>query len=295
MQQTDTKNLFRTGTRTVSSADHTRIRHDPIQWPNQARVAVTWTVIFELLTGPSEGPSKVHDSQYAKQSLYGGRRGIWRILDLLDLHQTKASFLVSGYAAERFPDAVLEVKRRGHEIVPYGYTTSRYLDELSPNDEKQEILKTLEGIEKLTGARSPGWVSPDLRPGDRTLEVLAEAGITWNGDFPNDDLPYVIQAGGKPMVIIPYTKESDDYEIYQRNLQVPSVWADCFIDSLDVLLEEGMTHPKMLNASLRCHLLGRSVGTKAVDRAIRYAKSLPHVWFATRTEIAQWWLEQKYS
>src|ERR1019366_3346743 len=101
-------------------------------------------------------------------------------------------------------------------------------------------------LEKITGTRPVGWVSPDLRPGDRTLEVLAEAGIIWNGDFPNDDLPYLVHVGGKPMVIIPYTKESDDYEIYQKNDQLPAVWTDCFIDSLDVLHEEGTTHPKML-------------------------------------------------
>jgi len=51
----------------------------------------------------------------------------------------------------------------------------------------------------------------------------------------------------------------------------------------------------MLHATMRCHYFGRSVGTKAVERAIHYGKSLPHVWFATRTEIAQWWLKQEYS
>lgn len=73
------------------------------------------------------------------------------------------------------------------------------------------------------------------------------------------------------------------------------MWTDCFIDGLDALHEEGATHPKMLNASLRAHSLGRSPGAKALDRAIRYAKSLPNVWFATRGEIAPWWLERKYS
>ena len=285
MQVTSASKLFETGKRSISALDHAKIRRDPIKWPNGARVAVTWTVIFEFFTGTGEGD----------RALYGGRRGVWRLLDLFDRHQTKGSFLVSGYAAERFPTAVKEIQQRGHEIAAYGYATNRHLDELDPADEKQDILKTLDVLANITGSRPVGWVSPDLRPGDRTLEVLAEAGILWNGDFPNDDLPYVARAGKKSMVIIPYTKESDDLEIYQRGGQLPSVWTSCFTDSLDVLCEEGITHPKMLNASMRAHILGRSVGTKAIDSAIRYAKSIPHVWFTTRTEIAKWWVDCKFS
>ena len=295
MPQIAADEVFVVGTRSISAPEHFRIRREPIAWPNQARVAVVWTVILEMFTGPSVGLTKTYTALDAKYSLYGGRRGTWRILDLLDFHKIKASFLISGYAAERFPSAVEEIHRRGHEIAGYGYATNRYLDELSPGEEERDILRTLDILTGITGSRPIGWVSPDLRPGDRTLEILVEQGIVWNGDFPNDDLPYVVPVGEKDMVIIPYTKESDDLEIYQRNRQQPRVWTDCFNDSLDALYEEGAAHPKMLNASLRAHLLGRSLGAKALDRAIRHAKSMPNVWFATRTEISQWWLDQKYS
>jgi allantoinase len=279
------KSLFATGTRTISSLDHAKIRHDPIQWPNGARVAVVWTIIFELS----------YTGEDAKKSLYGGRRGVWRLLDQMDRHEVKASFLVNGYAAEKFPEAVVEIKKRGHEIAGYGYITSSYLSDMKPAEEKSEILKTLDILGKVTGSRPTGWVSPDCFPGDRTLEVLAAEGIMWNGDFPNDDLPYVVKAGGKPMVIIPFSTEVDDYQIYGKNLQPPEVWADTFIDSVNVLYKEGATHPKLQHAAMRCHYFGRAVGTKAVDKAIRYGKSLPKVWFATRTEVAQWWLKQHYS
>ena len=301
-QRITANNIFNSATRPISTMDHARVRHDPIQWPNGARVAVTWTVIFEMVSAPQVTfypdqpiPAGPYGGNDVKWTMYGGRRGVWRILDLLDLHQMKASFLVGGYAAERFPSAVQEIHRRGHEIAGYGYASNRHLEELTPSEEKLDILKTLDILEKLTGTRPVGWVSPDLRPGDHTLEVLAGAGIMWNGDFPNDDLPYKIQVNGKPLVIIPYTKESDDKEILLQNWQPPSVWADCFIDGLDTLYEEGETHPKMLNASMRAHSLCRSVGKLAIDRAMRYAKSVPKVWFTTRTEIAKWWLERQYS
>ncbi len=162
---------------------------------------------------------------------------------------------------------------------------------------REDILKTLDILERVSGTRPIGWISPDLRPGDRTLEILAEAGIQWNGDFPNDDLPYVVQVNGSPMVIIPYGNQTDDRELYQRHRQLPSTLADNFSDALDVLYEEGATHPKMLNVSLRAHLFGRANGKMAIDRTIRYAKSLPPpgVWITTRTEIAEWWRQRGYS
>jgi peptidoglycan/xylan/chitin deacetylase (PgdA/CDA1 family) len=277
--------MFKTGTRSVSAMDHARIRRDPIQWPGGAHVAVTFTVIFEYFTGLGE----------ADRALYGGRRGVWRLMDVLDEHQIKGSFLISGSAAEYFPTAVQEIHKRGHEIAGYGYSSDRLLNSLTPAEEKQDILKTLKLLTDVTGTRPAGWVSPDLQPGDGTLAVLAAQGLTWNGDFPNDDLPYMIKVSGKPMVIIPFTKESDDAEIYGTGGQLPSLWTRCFTDALDVLWEEGVTHPKMLNTTVHAHVMGRSVGTKAIIDAIRYATSQPKVWMTTRAEIASWWLEKKYT
>lgn len=277
--------MFKTGTRSISAMDHARIRRDAIEWPGGARVAVTWTVIFEYFTGLGQ----------ADRALYGGRRGVWRLLDLFDRHGIKGSFLVSGSAAERFPSAVKEIHSRGHEIAGYGYSSDRLLDALSVEEARKDVLRTLQVLADITGVRPRGWVSPELHPGDGTLAVLAEQGMMWNGDFPNDDLPYAITVEGKPLLIIPYTRESDDYAIYQEGGQLPSVWTRCFVDGLDVLHEEGATHPKMLNASIHAHIMGRSVGTKAIAEAIRYANSMPKVWMTTRTGIAEWWLEKKYT
>lgn len=285
MSQPTLAEHFKTGTRSISAMDHAKIRRDPIQWPEGAHVAVTWTVIFEYFTGLGQ----------ADRALYGGRRGVWRLLDRFDLHGIKASFLVSGSAAEYFPSAVKEIHSRGHEIAGYGYSSDRLLDALTPVEAKEDVQKTLKILADTTGTKPVGWVSPELRPGDGTLSVLAEEGLMWNGDFPNDDLPYMIQVEGKPLLIIPYTKESDDQEIYQNGGQLPSVWTQCFTDGLDVVHEEGITHPKMLNASIHAHIMGRSVGTKAIDDAIRYAKAMPRVWMTTRTDIARWWLEKNYT
>ncbi len=266
---------------------HFQVQREPITWPNGARIALTWTVVLELLTATS----KHFNTAHVIYGVYGGRRGIWRTLDLLDAYDVKASIFVNGSAGEKFPQVVKEAAARGHEIVPYGYASNFYLEELDARQEREHILKTLKIIEDLTGRKPRGWASPEYRPGPNTLSVLAEQGIVWNGDFPNDDLPYRCKVGGKELVIIPYQLESDSREIYERHRHHPRVWGDCFKRSFDALYEEGVEKPKMLNATLHAHL-ARPLWMKALESTIRHARQFPDVWYATRGEIADWWLKR---
>ncbi len=45
-----------------------------------------------------------------------------KILDLFDLHKVQATFFVLGWVAERCPDLVKEISRRGHEVASHGYS-----------------------------------------------------------------------------------------------------------------------------------------------------------------------------
>ena len=56
--------------------------------------------------------------------------------------------------------------------------------------------------------------------------------------------------------------------------------------------EEGATHPKMMSVGLHCRIAGRPGRAWGLDRFIEYARQHSDVWFARRSEIARWWLEQ---
>ena len=43
-------------------------------------------------------------------------RNVNRILDMLDQHQTKATFFTLGWIAERYPALVRDIAARGHEV-----------------------------------------------------------------------------------------------------------------------------------------------------------------------------------
>src|SRR5581483_11122678 len=59
-------------------------------------------------------------------------RATERLLDILDEAQIRGTFFVVGMLAERFPDLVREVHRRGHEIASHTYT-HRQIFTLTPD------------------------------------------------------------------------------------------------------------------------------------------------------------------
>ena len=65
---------------------------------------------------------------------------------------------------------------------------------------------------------------------------------------------------------------------------------DALIEELDVLYEEGATSGRIMNVGLHPHVSGRAHRIRALREFIQHAQSLPGVWWATREEIADWYL-----
>ncbi|MFM9961957.1 MAG: XrtA system polysaccharide deacetylase [Planctomycetaceae bacterium] len=106
-------------------------------------------------------------------------------LELLDRHQTKATFFVLGWVAEQLPELVREVAARGHEVASRGFYR-RNIRELSRTEFKEDLARTREALEAATGQRvighrvADGWFQPDDL---WTLEVLAEEGYLYDSSI----------------------------------------------------------------------------------------------------------------
>src|SRR5215831_6436874 len=100
----------------VSKANAYRQRYefiDNLTWPNGARIAVNFTADFDamlyrrILNEPA--------LQLAKGE-FGGRVGIWRLIELFDSHAIKATIFTPGRICELYPQAVKTASQHGHEI-----------------------------------------------------------------------------------------------------------------------------------------------------------------------------------
>jgi peptidoglycan/xylan/chitin deacetylase (PgdA/CDA1 family) len=130
-------------------------------WPNNARVAVSFSLMFEAGGQPisgapgSFGPIEKGAPDLATNGLfqYGVYEGIPRILDLMDKHQVKLSSFMIGQAVDKAPDLAREIVRRGHEAAAHGRTwQNSYL--LDPDAERRFITDGMESIHKATGQKT---------------------------------------------------------------------------------------------------------------------------------------------
>lgn len=101
------------------------------------------------------------------------------IFDILDQTNTKASFFVLGWIAEKYPELVKEIKRRGFEIGSH-----THLHQLAYNQNRIDFyndvefsIKTLEDItgDKVRMFRAPGFSITEKNKW--AFEVLHELGI----------------------------------------------------------------------------------------------------------------------
>jgi peptidoglycan/xylan/chitin deacetylase (PgdA/CDA1 family) len=116
-------------------------------WPNGARLAVSFSLMFEAGGQPISGAGGVIPDpiEHGLPDLptnaffqYGVYEGIPRILDLVDRHDVKLSSFMIGQAVDKAPDLAREIVRRGHEAAAHGRTwTNSYA--LDPEAERRFI------------------------------------------------------------------------------------------------------------------------------------------------------------
>lgn len=109
-----------------------------------------------------------------------------RALDLLDRFDIKATFFMLGWVADRQPELVREVARRGHELASRGLYYSRVARRMTPDEFRDDLARARDAIESASGTRVHGyraarrWSSvEDLWP----LDILAEEGYAYDSSL----------------------------------------------------------------------------------------------------------------
>jgi allantoinase len=221
---------------------------------------------------------------------YGGKAGIWRIMDVLARNQVKGTIDTNGRIAEDFPDALKELHAAGHEIVGHGWVNDTALLSLEPAREKELIKRTLDSLASVTGKRPIGWVSPGHRINEYTFTHFVEEGILWTGDLPGPDIPQHRMINGKPLIIMPRLDYANDLSLIFRAKNPARVYFESFKTAFDLLYAEGRAgSPKLIDALVHAHIGGRPNIIGVFEECIRYAKGFKNVWFCTKGEIATWY------
>lgn len=138
------------------------------------------------------------------------------MLDMLEGHGFEATFFILGWVAERHPEIVREIARRGHEVASHGWSHRR-IDNLSRREFRQELRDSKELLESLSGQRIVGFRAPSfslVRGTEWALTVLAEEGFVYDSSiypirrvgygYPGaNTTPHLLQTGDEVLVEFP--------------------------------------------------------------------------------------------
>ena len=108
-----------------------------------------------------------------------------RLLDLFDQYSTKATFFLVGWVAERFPELVREVHRRGHELACHSFW-HRTVYSLTPEEFRRDTRAACQAIEQAAGVRVLGYRAPTWSiTADSlwALDILAEEGFVYDSSI----------------------------------------------------------------------------------------------------------------
>lgn len=221
---------------------------------------------------------------------YGQRVGIWRILDFLRKNKITTTFYATALALEANKKAAERIVKDGHEICDHGYSWNE-LFRLEPDLEREEIRKSVESIEKITGKKPAGFYARE--PSESTLNILKDfPNFIYDSDSYSDDLPY-FQKESK-ILIIPYTPDANDFHFQNpmNRFSNSEEFYSYLVDTFDTLYQESKSKPKIMSAAFHVRVIGRPGRFPALVKFFDYVKNKQGVWIATREEIAKFWIEK---
>ena len=147
--------------------------------------------------------------------------------------------------------------------------------------------------QQAMGKAAKGWLSSSLRGTLNTCNILAANGLSFYCDLMNDDQPYLVETDSGPLVAIPYSNEINDFTLLTRRAHTNQEFVDILKCELSELLDEANEDDsgRLMNLGLHPHVVGRAYRMPALREFLTFAKELDGVWFATREEVADWYLK----
>lgn len=272
----------------------------PVVWPNQARIAL-WVVPalewfpLDMKGQPFKPPGAMQtaypDLRHYTLRDYGNRVGIYRIMDALRQRGVPASVAVNAAVAVRYPHLLKACVREGWEVIANGLDMDHlHHGGLDEAQERQWISHSLEILQKASGQKVRGWLSPAKSESQHTLDLLAEAGLDYVCDWVNDDMPYAMRARSKALHAMPHPIDIDDYTILVQNHHTEDDFRDALIDQFDLLYRESAPdNGRVMAISLHPWIIGQPYRIGALEQALDHMLRHRGVWAATGSQILDAW------
>jgi len=134
----------------------------------------------------------------------------------------KTTFFVLGWIAERVPNLVREIQKRGHEVASHGYNHD-LCGAINHTELKQDLIKSKQLLEAIIGSEIYGYRAPSFSIDDGILKVIEDCGYKYDSSYNSFGLHGrygKVNLNGQPQKGIAYKISDSFYEIPISNLKI---------------------------------------------------------------------------
>lgn len=270
----------------AAAAHKSQSRHVAIpdfRYPEGVQIAVNFTLDFDamLLRRLWNEPAL----QRSKGE-FGGRVGIWRLLDMFDANGVKATIFTPGRICELYPKALHRAVEAGHELADHMW------EHQVPDDlalEEDHLGKAIAALSKIAKAPIIGTRS------SHTPALLLKMGVTYNSFTSARSMPFyqTDQNGENVILQLPFHYAIDDAMYFSFGwLGTPNAAQriydpDYVLDIWWQAFQQQYRAGGYFNLLLHPFVSGHAARVDMLEKLIQRMKTLPGVWFPTCADVAQ--------
>lgn len=272
-----------------------------ITWPNGKKTAVWIAPNIEFYEyNPPGNPTRAPWGRPHPDVLgyshrdYGNRAGWQRMMAAMDKAGFRGSVSLNVALIDHHPEIIKACADRGWEFFSHGIYNTRYVYNMTIEQEREIIRDAFDTVSKHTGQTLAGWLSPALSNNLWTMDILAEAGIRYTCDLFHDDQPMPVKTKTGKLISMPYSLEMNDVIVYNSQQATPRHYGEMIKRQFDQLYKEGENSGTVMCIPLHPYLVGQPHRIDAFAEAIEYIAGHEDAWLTTGREIAEAYHEAGY-